>query len=546
MKKGSAFARTARRLRSFPVLAAVLAVVLPVATIALSATPAAADVVDQYAVQSPTNVPGGDPGGATYGPDGNVWFTDLQNNAIGKVTPSGVVTEYPVTTANAGVADIALGSDNNLWFTEATANQIGMIDPKSPSTVTEYPIPTAASGAYGIAAGSDGDLWFAESNSGKVAHFSPSAPTSIIETAIPSCTGCAPLTIAAGPDKNVWFTEEFANKIGRINPKTLKISQFKAGPKLGRPGLGSPQTILSGANGDVWFLDFVNESGTDLLQGINTSGVIVTTQTFLTQDGCCSAVTSGQTGDLWLPETQPSNAVLQLDSSGNFIASDPIPSAPAEVGGMTMGTDNNIWMADDGPGTVTSTTGNMDVIAIPHPNIDNVYYLPNRFFIPNEATLGQQGDTVNWIGLNPKNDSITDSSGMGLFGSQDSLNTINSTYQFSFDAAGTYRFRGGAGGTGKVAVPLVVQLAVGATNVANVTWSSAAPPGGFAFLVQEKEPGATSWTNWQVGTTATSGSISPASGGYIGPGTYKFRSLIMNTANGTASGFSPVGSITLS
>jgi virginiamycin B lyase len=31
------------------------------------------------------------------GPDGNVWFTEVNSNKIGRVTPSGVVTEF--TTA---------------------------------------------------------------------------------------------------------------------------------------------------------------------------------------------------------------------------------------------------------------------------------------------------------------------------------------------------------------------------------------------------------------------------------------------------------------
>ena len=46
-------------------------------------------------------IPGANPNlgngliGITGGPDGNVYFTDTLNNAIGQVTPSGVITEPP-------------------------------------------------------------------------------------------------------------------------------------------------------------------------------------------------------------------------------------------------------------------------------------------------------------------------------------------------------------------------------------------------------------------------------------------------------------------
>jgi len=35
------------------------------------------------------------PLGITPGPDGNVWFTENAKNQVAKITPSGVVTEYP-------------------------------------------------------------------------------------------------------------------------------------------------------------------------------------------------------------------------------------------------------------------------------------------------------------------------------------------------------------------------------------------------------------------------------------------------------------------
>ena len=43
------------------------------------------------------------------GPDGALWFTELTANKIGRITTAGVVTEYPIATANSQPDGIALG-----------------------------------------------------------------------------------------------------------------------------------------------------------------------------------------------------------------------------------------------------------------------------------------------------------------------------------------------------------------------------------------------------------------------------------------------------
>src|SRR4051812_14010844 len=76
----------------------------------------------------------------------------------GAATPSGVVTEFPVVTAAAGLGAVAAGPDGNLWFTETSANRIGRVTPAG--VVTEFVV---AGAPLGIAAGPDGALWFTES-----------------------------------------------------------------------------------------------------------------------------------------------------------------------------------------------------------------------------------------------------------------------------------------------------------------------------------------------------------------------------------------------
>ena len=101
------------------------------------------------------------------GPDGNLWFTDNANAAIGEFNPTNDTfsdefslpasfgftipiggippydgSPYPGTVSNAIVA----GPDGNLWFTNsgATGGAIGMINPAT-GAITEFPIPTGLS-----------------------------------------------------------------------------------------------------------------------------------------------------------------------------------------------------------------------------------------------------------------------------------------------------------------------------------------------------------------------------------------------------------------
>jgi len=43
------------------------------------------------------------------------------------MTPAGAITEYDIPTANSGPIAITTGPDGNLWFTENNAGAIGKI-----------------------------------------------------------------------------------------------------------------------------------------------------------------------------------------------------------------------------------------------------------------------------------------------------------------------------------------------------------------------------------------------------------------------------------
>jgi streptogramin lyase len=131
----------------------------------------------------------------TYGPDGNLWFTERDANMVGRVTPLGRITEFAVSGNPRGITS---GGDGNLWFTEETGNRIGRITPDG--VVAEFPIPTPNSVPWGIAAGDNGTIWFTESGAGRIGKL----------TVTP--VACGPSTLCLGGNRYevsaVWQTAD--------------------------------------------------------------------------------------------------------------------------------------------------------------------------------------------------------------------------------------------------------------------------------------------------------------------------------------------------
>lgn len=125
----------------------------------------------------PTKTAGAHPWGITAGPDGEMWFTECNggagNGAIGKVpigaTSSSEITEYSSGVTGQAPDDITTGPDGALWFAYCFPSNSGPLDGKNvigrittSGVITEYAVPSANAGPAGIAAGPDGAIWFTE------------------------------------------------------------------------------------------------------------------------------------------------------------------------------------------------------------------------------------------------------------------------------------------------------------------------------------------------------------------------------------------------
>ncbi len=184
------------------------------------------------------------------GADGNLWFTETSlvtgvTSVIGRITPSGQITEFSAGLANSEPMGIAPGADGNLWFTDAYQHAIGRITLSG--QITEYSAGLNANNdVVGIAPGADGNMWFTD-EFGAIGRITPSGQITEYTNGLNPFT--EPGSIAAGPDGNHWFADGHG-AIGRVTPSG-QITEYSAGLNPGSQPIG----IAPGSDGNMWFTD---------------------------------------------------------------------------------------------------------------------------------------------------------------------------------------------------------------------------------------------------------------------------------------------------
>jgi len=81
-----------------------------------------------------------------------------QQSGIGRIDPTGHITQFAAPRP-ASPYTIVAGPDHALWFIDASGPNLGRITPQG--TISEYPLSeNPLSGVSGLAAGADGTLWY--------------------------------------------------------------------------------------------------------------------------------------------------------------------------------------------------------------------------------------------------------------------------------------------------------------------------------------------------------------------------------------------------
>jgi streptogramin lyase len=219
----------------------------------------------------PTPTRDAGPGSIAAGPDGNAWFTETglgATAAVARITPAGQITEFAVprlpylgTTVPADLGTIVAGSDDRLWF--ATGLGAGSIT--TAGDVVTFSLPEPASPA-GIAAAADGSLWITQSTLARVDRLT--AAGGLNPLALPD--GADGVSIAAGPDGAMYFTQSAAHTLWRAAGDALAPIDLQLVDRVRRSARAKPLTVAenggapglaAGPAGTLWIAASLTRKG---------------------------------------------------------------------------------------------------------------------------------------------------------------------------------------------------------------------------------------------------------------------------------------------
>lgn len=178
------------------------------------------------------------------GPDKNMWFTLPGIDRIGRLTPTGVRSEFAILSGPPLPFGLAVAADGSAWFTLPESNRVGHVDRAGHLQI--YTPPTRDSEPAGIAVASDGSAWFVEYRGRHVTHVTESGVMHEYSTSLPALR---PEAVAVTPTGQVWWTESPFGLLGSLDPATGRVALFVS-------AIGTDtDSIAAGTNGLLWLTD---------------------------------------------------------------------------------------------------------------------------------------------------------------------------------------------------------------------------------------------------------------------------------------------------
>jgi len=281
-------------------------------------------------------------------------------------------TEYPVPTANSLVYGIAAGPDGALWFTEVNANKIGRIT--TGGAVTEFTVPppklgSASPGA--ITRGPDGAMWFGEvTNVGRI----DMAGTVTDFQADPGSTGW----IQTGPDGALWYIE-FPNHVGRTDTSGNHTTGFSIDLD------GYIQGLAFGQDGTMWVTVWGSPPDFTNLRRVALTGAIIAEFTVPNEE--LLAITLGPDGAMWFLTLL--GHIGRISGNG-AITVFPIPTPNSHPSDIISGPDGALWFTEQYANKIgrITTDGVITEYTLPAPPAGSSC---TSNFGPSRITVGPDG-----------------------------------------------------------------------------------------------------------------------------------------------------------
>ncbi len=177
--------------------------------------------IRQYPLSAKKSFQTLDPYGVTVDQQGMVWFTESSNNHLGRLDPAtGKISLFmmPGLGANTALMEIASDVHGMIWATAFTAGLLLSFNPRS-STFTPFYAPSSGngtSGLYGLTITPNGQVWVTVAAENVIARLDV-AESRFIYYPIPT-KGSLPLGVVIGANNALWFTEAGSDKIGMLQP----------------------------------------------------------------------------------------------------------------------------------------------------------------------------------------------------------------------------------------------------------------------------------------------------------------------------------------
>ncbi len=171
----------------------------------------------QYPLSQPATVQKYNPYGITIDPNGSPWFTEASTNTLGHLDPTtGHFQFFTLPGPSNPLMEVASDTHGTIWATTFNRATLLKFDPQH-ATFSTYLAPDAdkgISGMYGLAVTPQNEIWVTIAASNVIARFDPNTKH-FIYYQIPT-ENSSPLGVACGTDNTVWFTESAGNQVGRL------------------------------------------------------------------------------------------------------------------------------------------------------------------------------------------------------------------------------------------------------------------------------------------------------------------------------------------
>jgi streptogramin lyase len=277
-----------------------------------------------------------EPWGISEGPDGNVWFTEARANRIGRITPRGGITEFPIPRRGSPT-DITCGADGNLWFSWSEAGgsnvyALGRVHTSGEITLFETPIGLAP---QQLTSGPDGAIWYA--TVGGIGRFDPINWS--FEAFSPK-RDVEPWGITTGPDQNLWFTILLEPAVGRLTAAG-DVGYFQAPA----PTLGG---IAAGPDGNLWFPVYgPGPTPADIARIVRMTpaGAVVSDFVVRFPTALPYAITTGPDGNVWFRE-QEIGSIGRVTPAGSIIDVLLPSGRSGRPQFITSAADGNLWFTE--------------------------------------------------------------------------------------------------------------------------------------------------------------------------------------------------------